>query len=177
MKRVMMLVAVIVMVLGITTMAQAPKVTVPNPEVYLGVGSSIINTQGNVKEYNIDFATNYTLGFRAYVLPKLSLNLSMTRDNLKLKGWQAVGKYDYASYKLTAEYWLFKNAYIYGGPSYFTSPIKDVNQRWGYELGGGIKTELSKHFFFNGELGYVRVNDFILPKNTGNIKALIGYQF
>jgi hypothetical protein len=166
-----------VLMFGVAMFAEAPKFTVPNPELYVGVGSTIINTKGDVKEYSVDFATNYTLGFRAYVLPKLSLNLNMTRDNIKLGTWQAVGKYDFSAYNLSAEYWLFKNAYIYGGPTYFTSPIEDVSEKWGFECGMGLKAPLSKHFFFNGQLGYVRVTDFIIPENTGTIKALIGYQF
>jgi len=159
--------------IGISVMATTPKF-----DIYVGPGSVLTNTTGNSKEYSAHFTTSYNVGVRAFILPKLAINLNYGRDSLNLGNWQAKGKYNYTALGLSLEYWCFKDAYVFAQPTYFTSPVANTANKVGYEAGIGFKSMLSKHFYVNGQVGYMHVQDFIFNvANAGNLKFVFGYSF
>jgi opacity protein-like surface antigen len=176
MKKILFAVMAVIMYLAVMGQDK-PKSNVPNPEVYVGSAFVLTNTEGEWKQFTATFSPSYTLGVRFYVAPKFSLNFNYTSDTLNLDKYQALGFYDFDSYSIALEWWVFENAYFYGSPTYFTSKKEGVENKWGWELGAGLKVPLTKHWYFNSSVGYGRVENFILPVNTGNIKTLIGYKF
>ena len=107
MKRFLLTITLCVLVfVGIGTFAQNK---IPHPEIYVGIGEMIHNSNGDAMKFSATFSTNFNVGARAYILPKLSLSLSYTRDTLLLGNNRATGNFGYYSYNLAIEYWVLKD--------------------------------------------------------------------
>jgi len=155
-------------------------------DAYSGVGRLFTSTEGNVIRYSSDYETNYTVGVRYYTGEKLSLNLNVMRDTARIGEYLLkhnyiekvpTVKYQYTKVRPSIEYW-FGDLYVFGGLPIFFSPSKGVETKFGMEVGTGIKHKLYKKLFWQSELSFLHVQDFLVPvANTVNWSFALGYRF
>ena len=156
-------------------------------EVYLGAGKLLTSSSGNAFIYKAEYETNYNAGVRFWASPKFSFNLNLMRDTAKIGEWAyehnfieklPVHAYNYTAIGTGVEWWPVENAYVFLAPTYFTSPDKDIESKFGIAAGGGFHHRLYKSLTWQTELRYVHVQDFIVPVANGVIWSFrIGYRF
>ena len=155
-------------------------------DAYLGVGRLLTSTEGNAVTYSNDFETNYTVGVRYFAGEKLSFNLNVMRDTARVGEYlfdhnyitQApVAKYQFTKIRPSVEYW-FGDLYVFGGLPVFLSPADNVETKLGLEAGAGVKHKLYKSSFWQSEVSFIHVQDFIVPvANTVNWSFMVGYSW
>jgi hypothetical protein len=155
-------------------------------EGYIGVGRMLTSTEGNAVRYSNDFETNYNLGARWYATEKFSLNLNVMRDTARIGEYlfnhnyitkAPVAKYQFTKIRPSIEYW-FGDLYVFAGAPVFISPADNVDTKLGVEGGAGIKHKLYKSSFWQSEVAFIHVQDFIVPvANTVNLSFMVGYSW
>ena len=155
-------------------------------DAYLGVGRMFTSTEGNAVTYSNDFETNFTAGVRYRTSENLSFNLNVTRDTARIGEYlfdhnyitkAPVAKYQFTKIRPSIEYW-FGDLYVFAGAPVFISPADNVDTKLGVEGGAGIKHKLYKSSFWQSEVAFIHVQDFIVPvANTVNLSFMVGYSW
>lgn len=156
-------------------------------EIYAGAGRLMTAGAGNALAYKAEYETNFQVGGRVFLSPRLSVNLNVTRDTVHLGEWLYTHKfiktegpehaYQYTKVSPSIEYW-FGDLYVFAGAPLLFSPNDDIESKIGIEAGAGVNHTLYKKLFWQTELRYIHCKDFIVPQaNAVNLSFAIGYKF